>query len=83
MLLLPTSLFQLGHQPEAKTWRPNILVLSGAPMNRWGLIELADALSHNRGLFTVTSILPSGSRDLPHQQEMEATISKYLEKRGV
>lgn len=83
MLLLRTSLFQLGHNPEAKTWRPNILVLSGAPMNRWGLIELAHALSHNRGLFTVTSILPSGSRDLPRQQEMEETISKYLEKRGV
>jgi solute carrier family 12 sodium/potassium/chloride transporter 2 len=52
-------------------------------MSRWGLIELADALSHNRGLFTVTSILPSGSRDVPRQQEMETTISKYLEKRGV
>jgi hypothetical protein len=52
-------------------------------MSRWGLIELADALSHNRGLFTVTSILPSGSRDLPRQQDMETTISKYLEKRGV
>ena len=83
MLLLRTSLFQLGHSPDAKNWRPNILVLSGAPMSRWGLIELADALSHNRGLFTVTSILPSGSRDLPRQQDMETTISKYLEKRGV
>jgi amino acid transporter len=83
MLLLRTSLFQLGHSPDAKNWRPNILLLSGAPMSRWGLIELADALSHNRGLFTVTSILPSGSRDLPRQQDMETTISKYLEKRGV
>lgn len=83
MLLLRTSLFQIGHSPDAKNWRPNMLVLSGAPMNRWGLIELADALSHNRGLFTITSILPSGSRDLPRQQDMEATISKYLEKRGV
>jgi amino acid transporter len=83
MLLLRTSLFQLGHSPDAKNWRPNILVLSGAPMSRWGLIELADALSHNRGLFTITSILPSGSRDVPRQQEMETIISKYLEKRGV
>ena len=83
MLLMRTSLFQLGHSPDAKNWRPNILVLSGAPMNRWGLIALADSLSHNRGLFTITSILPSGSRDLPRQQEMETTISKYLEKRGV
>lgn len=83
MLLLRTSLLQLDHSPDAKNWRPNMLVLSGSPMHRWGLIELAHALSHNRGLFTVTSILPRGSRDLPRQQEMEATISKYLEKRGV
>jgi solute carrier family 12 sodium/potassium/chloride transporter 2 len=83
MLLLRTSLMQLGHSPDAKNWRPNILVLSGSPMHRWGLIELANSLSHNRGLFTVTSILPSGSRDVPQQQDMEATISNYLEKRGV
>lgn len=83
MMLLRTSLFQLGHSPDAKNWRPNILVLSGAPMQRWGLIEFANALSHNRGLFTVTSILPPGSRGVPQQKDMETTISKYLQKRGV
>jgi amino acid transporter len=83
MMLLRTSLFQLGSRPDAKNWRPNILVLSGAPMNRWGLIRLADHLSHNRGLFTVTSILPTGSRQVPQQKDMEETISRYLQKRGV
>jgi len=83
MLLLRTSLFQLGHRTDARTWRPNILVLSGAPMHRWGLIELADALSHNRGLFTVTSILPSDSRGVPQQEDLEETISRYLKRRGV
>ncbi|PSN18892.1 Na-K-Cl cotransporter [filamentous cyanobacterium CCP5] len=83
MMLLRTSLFQLGHSPDAKNWRPNILVLSGSPMQRWGLIEFANSLSHNRGLFTVTSILPPGSRGLPQQKDMETTISNYLRKRGV
>lgn len=83
MMLLRTSLFQLGHSPDAKNWRPNILVLSGAPMQRWGLIELANSLSHNRGLFTVTSILPTGSREVPQQENMEETISNYLRRRGV
>lgn len=83
MMLLRTSLLQLGHNPDAKNWRPNILVLSGAPMQRWGLIELANSLSHNRGLFTVTSILPSGSRGLPQQEDLEETISRYLRKQGV
>ncbi|MEB3211425.1 MAG: Na-K-Cl cotransporter, partial [Leptolyngbyaceae bacterium] len=83
MMLLRTSLFQLGHNPDTKNWRPNMLVLSGAPMRRWGLIELADALNHNRGLFTVTSILPAGSRSLVQQEEMEVKISRYLRERGI
>jgi solute carrier family 12 sodium/potassium/chloride transporter 2 len=83
MLLLRTSLFQLGNSPNAKTWRPNFLVLSGSPMQRWNMIEFANALSHNRGLFTVTSILPTGSRGLAQQRDMEATIHNYLLKRGV
>jgi len=83
MMLLRTSLFQLGHYPDTKNWRPNMLVLSGAPMRRWGLIELANALNHNRGLFTVTSILPSGSRNIMQQQEMELSISRYLRERGI
>ncbi|MGF1515890.1 MAG: amino acid permease [Elainellaceae cyanobacterium] len=83
MLLLRTSLFQLGHQTDAKNWRPNMLVLSGAPTRRWGLIELANALNHNRGIFTVTSILPTGSRDIGQQQEMEKRISRYLQEQGV
>lgn len=83
MMVLRTSLFQLGHNPDTKNWRPNMLVLSGAPMRRWGLIELADALNHNRGLFTVTSILPSGSRNVLQQEEMEQRISQYLQEKGV
>ncbi|PSN80914.1 Na-K-Cl cotransporter [filamentous cyanobacterium CCP4] len=83
MLLLRTSLFQLGNSPDAKHWRPNFLVLSGSPMQRWGLIEFANALSHNRGLFTVASILPTGSRQVSQQKEMEVTINNYLLKRGV
>jgi amino acid transporter len=83
MMLLRTSLFQLGHYPDTKNWRPNMLVLSGAPMRRWGLIELANTLNHNRGLFTVTSVLPSGSRSVVQQEDMEERISNYLQERGV
>ncbi|NEP19696.1 MAG: amino acid permease, partial [Leptolyngbya sp. SIO4C1] len=83
MVLLRTSLLQLSHGNDTKNWRPNILVLSGAPTRRWRLVELANALSHNRGLFTITSILPSGSRDIAQQAELEKTLSAYLKERGV
>ena len=83
MELLRTGIFQVGHTDDTKNWRPHILVLSGAPTKRWSLIELADALIHNRGLMTVSSVLPSGSRDVAQQSELEATIRDYLERRSV
>ncbi|ASC69175.1 putative transporter protein [Halomicronema hongdechloris C2206] len=83
MMLVRTGLFQIGYQRDAKNWRPDILVLSGAPMHRWPLIELANAFTQNRGLITVSSILPRESRNLMQQEHLEHTISDYLAERGV
>lgn len=83
MSLLRTGLLQISHSEDTKNWRPHVLVLSGAPQRRWSLIELADALTHNRGLVTVSSVLPSGSRDIAQQGNLEVTIQEYLERQGV
>lgn len=83
MALLREGLFQLSDTEDPKNWRPHILVLSGAPTKRWSLIELADALTHNRGLVTVSSVLPRGSRNVAQQATLEKTIRDYLEKQGV
>ena len=83
MALISKGIFQVEEQDDTKNWRPHILVLSGAPQKRWSLIELADGFSHNRSLMTVSSVLPSGSRDLKQQLNLERTIRDYLQKRGV
>ncbi|MGB3612356.1 MAG: amino acid permease, partial [Elainellaceae cyanobacterium] len=84
MALMRTGILQLQETSEdPKNWRPHILALSGSPSRRWSLVELADALTHNRGLVTVSSVLPSGSRDVGQQAAMEQTIVEYLERRGV
>ena len=83
MALIGQGIFQIEEQEDPKNWRPHILVLSGAPQKRWSLIELADGFSHNRSLMTVSSVLPSGSRDLKQQLNLEKTIREYLQKRGV
>ncbi|MEL6321257.1 MAG: Na-K-Cl cotransporter, partial [Cyanobacteria bacterium J06626_14] len=83
MALLRTGILQLAQEDDAKNWRPHILTLSGSPSRRWSLVEFANALTHNRGLITVSSVLPSGSRDMGRQADMEATIRDYLERRGV
>lgn len=83
MALLRAGIFQISHTDDTKNWRPHILALSGAPTKRWSLIELANALTHNRGLVTVSSVLPSGSRSVAQQTDLEKTIREYIEKRGV
>ncbi len=83
MTLLRTGIFQVGNEVDPKNWRPNILVLSGAPTKRWSLIELANALTQNRGLITVSSVLPLGSRNVQQQSKMEGTIREYIEKQNV
>lgn len=78
------AILQLVNQPpDPKNWRPSILVLSGAPTKRWHLIALAQTLTHNRGVITISSVLPEETYDTTRQQALEATIQEYLEKRGV
>ncbi|WP_072619563.1 amino acid permease [Spirulina major] len=83
MALLREGIFQMGQQEDPKNWRPHALVLSGIPSKRWSLIELADGFTHKRGLITVASILPSGSRDMAQQIEIEDRLQDYLERQGV
>jgi len=83
MALISKGIYQVEDQDDTKNWRPHILVLSGAPQKRWSLIELADGFSHNRSLMTVSSVLPSGSRDPKQQINLERTIRDYLQKRNV
>lgn len=83
MTLLRTALLNLGSSLDSKNWRPHLLVFSGAPTKRWHLIALAQTLTHRRGLFTVASVLPSGSRDVARQDAMESTLRDYLERQGI
>ncbi len=84
MSMARSALLRLEEEePDAKNWRPNLLVLSGAPTGRWHLIELARDLTHGRALMTVATILRSGSRGVGGRAKMERNIKDYLEKRGV
>ena len=83
LALVRGGVLRVGTTDEPKNWRPHLLVLSGAPTQRWHLIDLAEAVSHSRGLITVASILPSGSRDMGQLTRLEGTIREYLARRGV
>ncbi len=84
MAVARAGLFRLrGSAVDAKNWRPHLLVFSGAPTRRWHLIDLAAAITHNRGLLTVATVLPRDQVTTDRRTSMEAAIRDYLEKRGV
>jgi len=83
MAIMRAGLFRAEERPDPRNWRPHLLVLSGAPTKRWHLIELGSGLTHNRGLVTVASVLPEGSRDAAQQADLERTVREFLARRGI
>jgi amino acid transporter len=69
--------------PDPKNWRPNLLLLSGAPTSRWHQVEFARALTHNRALLTMATVLRSGTRNGARRTKMERAVEDYLERRDV
>ena len=84
LMFLRTALLKMGSRSaeEWRSWRPNPLVLSGAPTRRWHLIDLANSLTQGRGLIAVASVLPEESRDPKRLEAIERTIREYLTRRG-
>ncbi|UCC24670.1 MAG: hypothetical protein JSU98_13180 [Gemmatimonadales bacterium] len=84
MALTRAGLLRLTRESDdPRNWRPHILVLSGAPQRRWHLVELADALSHSRGLITVSTVVPEEAVDTARRRTLESNIQEFMGKRGV
>ncbi len=45
-------------RPDARSWNPNVLVLTGAPTSRWHLVVMGRALAGESGLLTVAALVP-------------------------
>jgi len=83
LALTRAGLMRLKNQVDPRNWCPHLLVLSGAPMKRWHLIELATSLTHNRGILNVATVLSSDSITRERKQALEVGIREFLSKRGV
>ncbi len=85
LLWLTLVRWAAGHirpSTHARSWRPNILVLAGSPTKRWYLIDLANALSHNRGLLTIATIMPE-SAPTERKRHLAETVREHLAERKV
>lgn len=84
MLAARSALRQLeGMKPDERTWKPNILVFSGAPTRRWHLIELAHAISGNQNFLTVATFLPESAWSAEREDTASDAIRSFLHRRGI
>jgi amino acid transporter len=83
LALTRAGLMRLKKQVDPRNWRPHLLVLSGAPMKRWHLLELASSITHDRGILNVATVLATESVSLERKQSMELGIRDFLSKRGI
>jgi amino acid transporter len=77
------GLFNLRAETEARSWRPHFLVLAGNPEKRWYLIDLANTISHDRGILSVATILPASAATTDRKKNLADTIRDHMEERGV
>jgi hypothetical protein len=72
-----------GRRLDARSWKPNLLVLSGSPSSRWYLIELADAIAQSRSFVTVASFVPEANWTTERVDTVTEAVRSYLRKRRV
>lgn len=77
------ALLRLDTKSDPKSWRPNILVLSGMPTKRWHLIDFAYGLVQEKGLITVATILPESKVSQEKAINYEKQISDYLNDKNI
>lgn len=80
MTLVRKGLLNLRKESEAKTWRPNPLILTGAPTSRWHLIDFAAAITHDRGILTVATVITGRPIDHERRKKIEDNIQLFLER---
>ncbi len=68
---------------DARNWRPNFLILSGAPKSRFHLIDLAYQISHQKGFMTVASIITEKDINPEKLFSFEDSTRAFLKKQGV
>ncbi|MEM7739088.1 MAG: amino acid permease, partial [Deinococcota bacterium] len=83
LALTRLSLRHMNDEADVKNWRPHVLVLSGAPTQRWHLIDFAQAVSHQQALLSVVTIVTDKSLTPQRLESLETANNDYLQKRGV
>lgn len=82
MLLARYALYKLAEkEPDERSWKPNLLVLSGPPTQRWHLVDLARSISGDSSLMTVAMVMPeeySDQKILAAQELLQRHLQRQM-----
>lgn len=74
----------LARRPEdGRNWQPDVLALGAATARRPWLADLAGALSRDRGLLTLVSVVPEEGWSAERAGEARRTVRDWARRRGV
>ena len=75
---------RLARRPEdGRNWQPDLLAFGATTGRRAWLADLAGALSRDRGLLTLASVVPDEGWSADRAEEARAAVREWAEKRGV
>jgi amino acid transporter len=77
------ALLRLEKDASPKSWRPNFLVLSGSLSKRWHLIEFANGITQEKGLFTIATILSEKETPQEKVANYEKQLTDYLNNKKI
>jgi hypothetical protein len=85
MALARFALIRLrDHGPDPRNWRPHILVFTGDPEKRIGLVRLAAGFSQNRGVVTACQLLEGDLAEGEVEvRELQRAMQQTLDEEGV
>lgn len=76
-------LARIGSDNRFRSWRPNLLVFVGVPTRRWRLVAVADAISRNKSIVTLASVVPASFWTADRADRFRDVVRRALAARHV
>jgi len=67
------------YEADIRNWRPNLLLFAGEPTRHWYLVELAHALSQERGILTMATVVREDESE-DHLSLIEQRVAQLCER---
>lgn len=84
MLAAQNIIYRLASKKQdEKTWRPNILVITGSPTSRWGLVEMGNSIAKGNGFLTIATVLSDKDANPARLASIEETVAGFLSKNNI